>query len=98
MNLDLRIPIGLFFVIVGSIMAIVGLTSNPAIYEKSLGINVNLYWGVAEVIFGSLMIAFGRAHHEVEAGTPATPAGKAPKPRLEVPPLVPKSKPPVAHG
>jgi hypothetical protein len=82
MDLDLRIPIGLFFVAVGLIMVVFGLTSDPAIYAKSLGINVNLYWGIAELIFGSLMIAFGRSHHQrlksAQAASASPAAGAVP--------------------
>jgi hypothetical protein len=99
MDLDLRIPIGLFFVAVGLIMGIFGLTSDPAIYAKSLGINVNLYWGLVELIFGSLMIAFGRSRHDVKPVPAPAPAPKAATLRFDdAPASVPKSKPPVRHG
>ena len=41
MNLDLRIPMGLMFTLVGIILAAFGLAtrSNAALYERSLGIN-----------------------------------------------------------
>jgi hypothetical protein len=29
-------------------------------YEKSLGINVNLWWGAALLIFGLVVLALGR--------------------------------------
>lgn len=59
MNLDLRFPIGLMFAIVGALLTIYGLTSNPAIYERSLGININLWWGLVMLVFGILMLWFG---------------------------------------
>jgi hypothetical protein len=94
MTIDLRIPVGLLFVSLGLIMGIFGLTSNPAIYDKSLGINVNLDWGIVELIFGALMIAFGRARHPAD-DAPVSPP-KAVTTRHDVPP--PRVKPPVAHG
>ena len=39
-------------------LTIYGFTADSAIYQKSLGINVNLYWGVALLIFGGLMLIF----------------------------------------
>jgi len=37
--------------------------SNRAIYEKSLGINVNLWWGIVLLVFGLVMLGFAyRAH------------------------------------
>jgi hypothetical protein len=100
MDLDLRVPIGLFFISVGLIMAIFGLTSDPTIYQKSLGINVNLDWGIVELIFGSLMLAFGRAH--MKRGRPSGP----PAPETLLPQSLPgitlapkpKAEPPVPHG
>ncbi len=59
MGLDIRIPIGLMFVIVSVILTIYGLTSNPAIYARSLGININLLWGIVLLLFGSVMLIFG---------------------------------------
>ena len=35
-----------------------GLISNPAIYDRSLGINVNLWWGLALLVFGVVMLTF----------------------------------------
>ncbi len=57
MRLDLRLPIGLMFSIVGGMLVVFGLLSNRAIYQRSLGINVNLWWGLALLVFGALMLA-----------------------------------------
>ena len=56
MHLDIRLPIGLMFSVVGVIMTLFGLVSDPAIYKRSLGINVNLWWGVVLVVFGGFML------------------------------------------
>jgi hypothetical protein len=56
MKLDLRLPIGLMFTIIGALMAVFGLVSNPAIYQRSLGINVNLWWGLVLLAFGLVML------------------------------------------
>ena len=56
MNLDLRLPIGLMFSIFGLLLAGFGLLSGTAIYERSLGINVNLWWGLVLLGFGLLML------------------------------------------
>jgi len=57
MGLDIRIPIGSLFVILGALLAGYGLLSNPAIYRRSLGIDINLWWGVVLLIFGLAMLA-----------------------------------------
>ena len=56
MRLDIRWPIGGLFTITGALLVIYGLVSDPAIYQKSLGINVNLWWGVVLVVFGLAML------------------------------------------
>ena len=56
MKLDLRLPIGLMFSIIGVLLALFGLASDPAIYQRSLGINVNLWWGLVLVVFGLVML------------------------------------------
>jgi multisubunit Na+/H+ antiporter MnhG subunit len=61
MGLDIRIPLGLIFLIVGGVMSIYGLvTRNSAIYERSLGVNLNLGWGLVMFLFGVIMFAVGR--------------------------------------
>jgi hypothetical protein len=56
MSLDLRVPIGLFFGLLGVLLAGYGLVSDPAIYRASLGINVNLWWGLVLLLFGAAML------------------------------------------
>ena len=56
MTLDLRVPIGMMFGLAGAMLAVYGLFSDPAIYEASLGINVNLWWGLVLVLFGGVML------------------------------------------
>lgn len=58
MQLDLRIPIGLMFGLFGLILTGVGLFGSLELTEKSLGINMNLWWGLVLLAFGALMLAF----------------------------------------
>lgn len=59
MDLDVRLPIGLMFALFGLLLAGFGLTSDPSLYaEHSLGINVNLDWGLALLAFGAAMLTF----------------------------------------
>jgi multisubunit Na+/H+ antiporter MnhG subunit len=61
MNLDLRIPMGLMFTLVGAILTIYGLvTQGSPIYERSNGMNINLIWGIVMLIFGVIMFTLGR--------------------------------------
>ena len=57
MSLDIRIPIGLMFGLIGAMLSVFGLVSDPKIYERSLGLNVNLAWGVALLAFSAFMLA-----------------------------------------
>jgi len=61
MSLDLRIPMGLMFTLVGMILSAYGLATNgSAIYAASLGINANLWWGLVLLVFGLTMFLLGR--------------------------------------
>jgi uncharacterized membrane protein (UPF0136 family) len=60
MGIDIRLPLGILFLLLGSILVVYGAASNPALYGQSLGINVNLYWGFALLAFGALMFALSR--------------------------------------
>ena len=56
MRFDLRLPIGLMFGLVGVLLTIYGLVSDRAIYQRSLGVNVNLWWGLVLVVFAAVML------------------------------------------
>jgi hypothetical protein len=58
MRFDLRLPIGLMFSIVGVLLTGYGLVSDRAIYQRSLGVNVNLWWGLVLLVFGVVMLVF----------------------------------------
>jgi multisubunit Na+/H+ antiporter MnhG subunit len=61
MNLDLRIPLGLMFTLVGVLLSIYGLvTRGSEIYQRSAGMDINLIWGVVMFVFGSTMFLLGR--------------------------------------
>ena len=57
---DIRIPIGLMFSIVGVLITGFGFftNSNVELYKKSLGINVNIIMGIFMLIFGLIMLYF----------------------------------------
>jgi hypothetical protein len=68
MNLDIRIPIGLMFAVIGVILTVFGLISDPIIYERSLGINVNAGWGCVLMVFGAFMLAMAyRAYRKTKS-------------------------------
>ncbi len=60
MEFDIRLPIGLMFAIFGTVLTTYGLLSDPSIYQRSLGINMNLNWGAVLLISGFVLLYFGR--------------------------------------
>lgn len=60
MGLDIRTPLGVMFTILGLLLAGFGLVSDRAIYQRSLGIDINLWWGLVLLVFGAAMLWFGR--------------------------------------
>jgi hypothetical protein len=55
---DLRIPIGSFFALVGAILLVAGFAAD---YRAPLeSANVNLYCGLAMLVFGAVMLALAR--------------------------------------
>ena len=59
MGLDIRLPIGLMFAILGVLLAGFRLVSDKAIYERSLGININLIWGIILIVFSVILLWLG---------------------------------------
>jgi uncharacterized protein YhhL (DUF1145 family) len=57
---DIRIPIGLMFSILGVLITIFGFVTmaNAEMYQKSLNINVNIIMGILMLIFGVIMLFF----------------------------------------
>ena len=60
MGFDLRRPLGAMFTLLGLLLVGYGLFSDPSLYRRSFGMNVNLVWGAVLLIFGGIMLWFGR--------------------------------------
>ena len=67
MGLDVRVPVGLLFTLFGLLLAGYGLLGDHSIYSISLGINVNLDWGIVLLIFGLAMLLLGWRRKRPEA-------------------------------
>lgn len=59
MGIDIRVPIGLMFSLLGLMLSGYGLMSDRDIYRRSLGYNVNLMWGAGILVFGLVMLYYG---------------------------------------
>jgi hypothetical protein len=74
--LDLRVPIGGLFTGLGILIAGYGLATNgnAALYERSLGININLWWGSVMLVIGVLLLVLGiraEKEHHLSGAEPA---------------------------
>ena len=65
--LDIRIPIGLMFTVLGVMISIYGIitNSNAVMYTKSFGININIWSGLGMLLFGLIMLALTRIKKKV---------------------------------
>ena len=75
MQLDIRLPIGLLFSLLGALLAGFGLVANKDSLDRSLGFNVNLWWGIFMLLFGIIMFFFGRRGTATAKLTEESPEG-----------------------
>lgn len=68
--LDLRLPVGIFFLLVGAILGIDGLL-HP-ITAPSVNIVLNRDWGAFLFVFGVLMAFFGWRAQQQRGDTPGS--------------------------
>jgi hypothetical protein len=68
------------FLVLGALLAIYGLVSDAAIYQRSLGINVNLLWGAVMIGFGAAMMIWRSLSpaivHDAVGDPPREPSGR----------------------
>ena len=57
--MDLRIPSGLFFTLLGLILTVMGLFS-PGVRAPLTDVNVNLYAGITMLAFGAVLLLLAR--------------------------------------
>ena len=60
MNLDIRLPLGLMFGIMGLILAAYGMISGDRAIAAGESINLNLWWGLVLLVFGGGMLFLAR--------------------------------------
>jgi hypothetical protein len=76
MGLDIRWPIGLMFSLIGALLTGYGAMtgSDTDLYKRSLGININLYWGLVLLLFGLIMLVLAwRGKSEVQGAGAKSP-------------------------
>lgn len=62
MGIDIKLPIGLMFSILGILITLYGLFthSDTGLYERSLGININIWSGLLMLAFGISMLLWAK--------------------------------------
>ena len=58
---DIRRIIGGLFLLYGLILVVIGIIGSDAVKTKAAGVNVNLYTGIAMLVFGALMVFWALA-------------------------------------
>jgi hypothetical protein len=80
-GLDIRLPIGGLFTLLGLLIGGygIGTAGNGGHYERSMGVNINLWWGLVMLIFGVLLLVFASRARRGSGvhGTSASAAGEA---------------------
>ena len=82
MGFDIRMPIGLLFTLFGILLIGYGAaTQGNAMYEEhSLGVNMNVWWGIALLCFGAAMLALTRLRAKQEPVRAAVKEGESERP------------------
>ncbi len=55
MGLDIRWPIGIIFAVYGIILIIYGFVAHPLIPGGTVQVDIDLWWGLAMLVFGLFM-------------------------------------------
>jgi hypothetical protein len=62
MKLDIRLPIGLLFTLIGALLVLQGYFAAPRVRPGGAGLNIDLAWGAVMVVFGALMLTLAIRH------------------------------------
>ena len=62
MGLDVRLPVGVMFALMGALLVGYGILGDQSIYARSLGINVNTIWGGVMIVFGAMLLILASRH------------------------------------
>jgi hypothetical protein len=62
MTLDIRLPIGLLFTVIGALLVAQGLIQGALSGGAAAGLNVDAWWGCVLLVFGAAMLLFAHRH------------------------------------
>jgi hypothetical protein len=73
-GLDIRLPIGGLFVVLGLLLAGYGVATNgdSERYARSMSVNINLWWGLVMLVFGALLLLLAKRSRRDASAHPAT--------------------------
>lgn len=54
--LDLKIPLGCLLTFYGIVLTVYGIFSDKSMYSKSLGIDINIWWGLIMLVIGVFVL------------------------------------------
>lgn len=74
MGVDVRLPVGLMFAVMGAMLVGYGLAGDEAIYARSLGININAIWGSVMLATGAILLVLSRVAARRRETRTAAPA------------------------
>lgn len=57
---DIRMVIGALFLVYGVILTVMGASASRAVIAKSANVNINLYTGIAMLVFAMLFAVWAR--------------------------------------
>jgi hypothetical protein len=86
-SLDIRVPIGALFGILGLILVVYGVATNGDVtqYAPAGGININLWWGAVMLAFGLILLAMSRTRSAARSRRAPSAAPRAPPARPRAP-------------
>lgn len=69
-GLDIRLPIGGLFTVLGLLLVGYGIATagDAARYQRSLSVNINLWWGAVLLVFGLLLLGLTLARRRPRTG------------------------------
>jgi hypothetical protein len=66
MTLDIRLPMGLLFTLIGALLLLYGVTH--AAVSTAVGLNINAAWGALLMVFGVSMLLLARRAAQAHRG------------------------------
>jgi steroid 5-alpha reductase family enzyme len=60
MQLDIRVPVGMLFMLIGALLLLQGLLAAVPVQRTAAPVNIDVAWGLVMVIFGGAMLLLAR--------------------------------------